>query len=205
VKVGRDRIEKNPDQRVQDALKLVFTKFAEFQSARQVHIWLRDEGIELPVKSPNGEARGMALVQTFGINETNARDHCAAQAARTAFQTAGALLSLIRSLESVNSQPSPHFSHEGERLLQRSVLIQIFAKSRNEWPQTGLRHIWDQLMEYAALPEQRMGSVFGGVDLEMAVHAEAFAGGAEQRQKHDGEGVQKKQPVAPLQIGDAKN
>jgi excisionase family DNA binding protein len=40
-------------------LKLVFTKFAEFQSARQVHIWLRDEGIELPVKSRNGEARGI--------------------------------------------------------------------------------------------------------------------------------------------------
>src|ERR1035437_6897613 len=84
------------------------------------------------------------------------------------------------------SQPSPHFSHDRERLIERSVLIQIFAKSRNEWPQTGLRHVWDQLIEHAALPEQRMGSVFGGVDLEMAVHAEAFAGGAEQRQKHDG-------------------
>jgi DNA invertase Pin-like site-specific DNA recombinase len=59
VKVGRDRIEKNPDQRVRDALQLVFAKFAEFQSARQVHIWLRDEGIELPVKSRAGEARGV--------------------------------------------------------------------------------------------------------------------------------------------------
>ena len=59
VKVGRDRIEKDPDQRVQDALQLVFSKFAEFQSVRQVHIWLRDEGIELPVKSRNGEARGI--------------------------------------------------------------------------------------------------------------------------------------------------
>ena len=59
VKVGRDRIEKNPDQRVRDALQLVFSKFAEFQSARQVHIWLRDEGIELPVKSRDGEARGI--------------------------------------------------------------------------------------------------------------------------------------------------
>ena len=59
VKVGRDRIEKNPDQRVRDALQLVFAKFAEFQSARQVHIWLRDEGIELPVKSRAGEARGI--------------------------------------------------------------------------------------------------------------------------------------------------
>jgi DNA invertase Pin-like site-specific DNA recombinase len=59
VKVGRDRIEKNPDQRVRDALQLVFSKFAEFQSARQVHIWLRDEAIELPVKSRGGETRGI--------------------------------------------------------------------------------------------------------------------------------------------------
>ena len=38
---------------------LVFTKFAELQSARQVHIWLREEGIELPVKSRQGEAHGV--------------------------------------------------------------------------------------------------------------------------------------------------
>jgi len=49
VRIGRDRIEKDPDQRVQDALRLVFAKFAEFQSVRQVHVWLRDEGIALPV------------------------------------------------------------------------------------------------------------------------------------------------------------
>ena len=59
VKVGRDGIEKNPDKRVQEAIQLVFTKFDEFQSARQVHIWLRDERIELPVKSRDGEARGV--------------------------------------------------------------------------------------------------------------------------------------------------
>ena len=59
VKVGRDRIEKNPDQRVQEAVGLVFKKFAEFQSARQAHIWLRDEGIELPAKSRRGEAHGV--------------------------------------------------------------------------------------------------------------------------------------------------
>src|SRR6266568_993807 len=59
VKIGRDRIEQNPDKRVQDALQLVFTKFAELQSARQVHIWLREEGIELPVKSRRGEAHGV--------------------------------------------------------------------------------------------------------------------------------------------------
>lgn len=59
VKVGRDRVEKNPDKRVQEALQLVFIKFAELQSARQVHIWLREEGIELPVKSRHGEAHGV--------------------------------------------------------------------------------------------------------------------------------------------------
>jgi DNA invertase Pin-like site-specific DNA recombinase len=57
VKTGRDRIEQNPDRRVQDALRLVFAKFSEFQSVRQVHVWLRDEGIELPVKSHDEEGR----------------------------------------------------------------------------------------------------------------------------------------------------
>src|SRR5277367_5262130 len=59
VKAGRERIEKDPDQRIQDALKLVFSKFAEFQSVRQVHVWLRDEGISLPAKSRRSEALGV--------------------------------------------------------------------------------------------------------------------------------------------------
>src|SRR6266704_1874875 len=61
VKVGRARIEKNPDERVQQAIQLVFTKFAELQSVRQVHIWLRDEGIALPVKSHKA-AEGRCIV-----------------------------------------------------------------------------------------------------------------------------------------------
>ena len=48
MKIGRERIDKDPDQRVQDALELVFAKFAELQSVRQVHVWLRNEGIALP-------------------------------------------------------------------------------------------------------------------------------------------------------------
>jgi DNA invertase Pin-like site-specific DNA recombinase len=57
VKTGRDRIEKDPDQRVQDALRLVFAKFSEFQSVRQVHMWLRDEGVELPGQSHDEDGR----------------------------------------------------------------------------------------------------------------------------------------------------
>jgi DNA invertase Pin-like site-specific DNA recombinase len=51
VKVRHNRIEKDPDQRVGDAIGLVFRKFTEFQSIRQVHLWLRQEHIELPAVS----------------------------------------------------------------------------------------------------------------------------------------------------------
>lgn len=61
VRAGSDRIEMDPDQRVQDAIRLVFTKFAELQSVRQVHLWLRDEGIALPVACRKAaEGRGIA-------------------------------------------------------------------------------------------------------------------------------------------------
>ena len=57
VKVRRDRIEKDPDRRVQAALDLVFRKFAEFQSIRQVHLWLREEEVALPAVKTDGEER----------------------------------------------------------------------------------------------------------------------------------------------------
>jgi DNA invertase Pin-like site-specific DNA recombinase len=58
VKVGRDRIEKDADRRVRDALELVFRKFAELQTVRQVLVWLRQEGIPLPaVAAVAGERR----------------------------------------------------------------------------------------------------------------------------------------------------
>jgi DNA invertase Pin-like site-specific DNA recombinase len=59
VKAGRDRIEMNPDSRVRDAVGLVFSKFAELRSVRQVHVWLREESIVLPVKSRQAEALGV--------------------------------------------------------------------------------------------------------------------------------------------------
>ena len=39
VKVGRDAIAMDPDQRVRDAIRHVFRKFAEFRSIRQVFLW----------------------------------------------------------------------------------------------------------------------------------------------------------------------
>jgi DNA invertase Pin-like site-specific DNA recombinase len=48
VKIGRDRIEKEPDRQVRSAVGMVFAKFAELQSVRQVHLWLREERLALP-------------------------------------------------------------------------------------------------------------------------------------------------------------
>ena len=69
VRTGRDRIEKDPDQRVQDALRLVFARFAELQSVRQVHKWLRDEGIALPVAS-HSAVEGRSVVWRLPLYNT---------------------------------------------------------------------------------------------------------------------------------------
>jgi DNA invertase Pin-like site-specific DNA recombinase len=48
LKTDDERIEKDADRRVQDAITLVFHKFEELQSVRQVLIWMRREQILLP-------------------------------------------------------------------------------------------------------------------------------------------------------------
>jgi DNA invertase Pin-like site-specific DNA recombinase len=42
------RLERDPDERVQRAIGLVFEKFRELGSARQIQLWLRQEEIKLP-------------------------------------------------------------------------------------------------------------------------------------------------------------
>lgn len=59
VKVGDNRIEKDPDQRVCAAVALVFRKFSELGSVRQVHLWFRHEGIVLPAVSHTVEGRSI--------------------------------------------------------------------------------------------------------------------------------------------------
>ena len=47
-KTEDDRIEKSPDRGVRDAVRLVFSKFAELQTVCQVLVWMRQEQILLP-------------------------------------------------------------------------------------------------------------------------------------------------------------
>ena len=48
VKTEDGRLEKDPDRRVQDGISLVFRKFAELQSVRQVLLWFRQENVLVP-------------------------------------------------------------------------------------------------------------------------------------------------------------
>src|ERR1700757_344511 len=46
-----DRLEQDPDKRIREALSLVFRKFAEIGSVRQLVLWLRQEGTALPISA----------------------------------------------------------------------------------------------------------------------------------------------------------
>jgi len=57
VRAPSGRLDMDPDLRVREALTLVFRKFDELQSARQVLLWLRQESIELPTMNYGPEGR----------------------------------------------------------------------------------------------------------------------------------------------------
>ena len=57
VKTSHDRIEKDPDRRVQQAIMLAFNKFAELQTVRQVHLWMRQQRLPLPATEYGPEGR----------------------------------------------------------------------------------------------------------------------------------------------------
>jgi DNA invertase Pin-like site-specific DNA recombinase len=61
IKVGREKIDMDPDLRVREAISLVFTRFAEMQSIRQVFLSLRADQILLPSLNPKASGQPQLL------------------------------------------------------------------------------------------------------------------------------------------------
>ena len=59
VKTDDNRVEKEPDRRVQDGISLVFRKFAELQTVRQVLLWCRQENVLVPTIVPGRGKRSV--------------------------------------------------------------------------------------------------------------------------------------------------
>ncbi len=55
LKTEDQRLEKNPDRRVQEVIHLVFSKFSELGTVRQTLLWFLEHGLQVPAHTPRGE------------------------------------------------------------------------------------------------------------------------------------------------------
>jgi DNA invertase Pin-like site-specific DNA recombinase len=55
LKSDEQKLEKDPDRRVQQAIALIFTKFSELGTVRQTLLWFLEHGLDLPARRPNGD------------------------------------------------------------------------------------------------------------------------------------------------------
>lgn len=56
IKTEDQRLEKDPDLRVQQAILLIFRKFVELGTVRQTLLWFLEHGLQVPTRNARGEA-----------------------------------------------------------------------------------------------------------------------------------------------------
>ena len=78
------------------------------------------------------------------------------------------------------AQRSPDFQTTENKSTERFIALDDLGEALQEGFESGLGHGWDELEEHGSLREQGVGSGFAGVGFELALHAEAFAGGTEE-------------------------
>jgi len=55
LKTEDQKLEKNPDRRIQQAITLVFRKFIEFGTVRQTLMWFLEHGLQVPAQNSTGQ------------------------------------------------------------------------------------------------------------------------------------------------------
>lgn len=60
VRDNTGKVVKDPDERVQAAIALIFDKFRETRTIRQTCLWFHTEGVELPVNKPSADGMKIA-------------------------------------------------------------------------------------------------------------------------------------------------
>jgi DNA invertase Pin-like site-specific DNA recombinase len=57
LKTEDQRLEKDPNRQVQQAVSLVFRKFSELGTVRQTLLWFLENGLQIPTHTPRGETQ----------------------------------------------------------------------------------------------------------------------------------------------------